>query len=140
MACTGIIVPLPLHSVQSLTFHLISFATVRFKKNTSFFLVANSSSSSSSSNNNNNNNNVSGWQDDNMGCIHNKQRTCSDYAYNMGDGLCICAIRKFGSLWVSSIFVISLYFEIRKQRNNAEQLQHFVSCININKLLLDCYL
>jgi len=31
-----------------------------------------SSSSSSSSNNNNNRINVSGWQDDNLGCIHNK--------------------------------------------------------------------
>lgn len=47
--------------------------------------------------------NVSGWQDDNMGCVHNKQRTCSDHANNMGDGMCICSIRKFGSLWVSFI-------------------------------------
>jgi hypothetical protein len=44
---------------------------------------------------------VSGWQDDNMGCIHNEQRTCSNYAHNMGDGMCICTIRKFGSMWVS---------------------------------------
>ena len=100
--------------------------------------MANSSSSSSSSSSNYNN--VSGWQDDNMGCIHNKQGTCSDHAYNMGDGMCICTIRKFGSLWVSYIFVISVCFEICKQRNNAEKSQHCVSCININNLLLDCHL
>jgi hypothetical protein len=89
--------PLPSCSKQSLTLKVINFDIIRVKKYIIFLLVANNNHKK------NNNNNVSGWQDDNMGCIHNKQRTCSDYAYNMGDGMCICTIWKSGSLWVSFI-------------------------------------
>lgn len=62
-----------------------------------------------------------------MGCFHDKQRACRDYANNLGNGLRLCPQRSSCCLWVSNkkdCLVLSslslLYYNVFLQRSGQQ--------------------